>query len=47
MEEGQAPAVLGIGQHAQRLHAWSASDRELLASSDVAWVGRNDGHVML
>ena len=28
-------------------HAWSASDRELLASADVAWFGRNDGHVML
>lgn len=28
-------------------HAWSASDRELLASGDVAWFGRNDGHVML
>ncbi|HJB09619.1 MAG TPA: glycosyltransferase [Candidatus Brachybacterium merdavium] len=28
-------------------HAWSASDRELLASADVARFGRNDGHVML
>src|SRR5699024_6436661 len=27
--------------------AWSASDRELLASADVARFGRNDGHVML
>lgn len=26
-------------------HAWSASDRELMASADVAWFGRNDGHV--
>ncbi|QCR52980.1 glycosyltransferase [Brachybacterium sp. SGAir0954] len=28
-------------------HAWSASDRELLASADVAWFGRNDAHVMV
>lgn len=28
-------------------HAWSASDRELLASADVAWFGRNDRHVEL
>lgn len=27
-------------------HAWSAGDRELLASGDVAWFGRNDTHVM-
>ena len=26
-------------------HAWSASDRELMASADVAWFGRNDEHV--
>ncbi|MGO3211532.1 MAG: glycosyltransferase family protein, partial [Brachybacterium sp.] len=26
-------------------HAWSASDRELLASADVAWFGRNEAHV--
>ncbi|PZO61937.1 MAG: glycosyltransferase [Pseudoxanthomonas suwonensis] len=28
-------------------HAWSASDRELMASADVAWFGRNDVHVMV
>ncbi|MGP9736124.1 glycosyltransferase family protein [Brachybacterium sp. AOP42-C2-15] len=28
-------------------HAWSVSDRELLASADVAWFGRNDHHVMV
>ena len=28
-------------------HAWSASDRELLATADVAWYGRNDAHVMV
>lgn len=28
-------------------HAWSASDRELLASADVAWFGRNTDHVMV
>lgn len=28
-------------------HAWSASDRELLASADVAWFGRNDAHIMI
>ncbi|MFC7457048.1 glycosyltransferase [Brachybacterium sp. GCM10030267] len=28
-------------------HAWSASDRELLATGDVAWFGRNDAHVMV
>lgn len=28
-------------------HAWSVSDRELLASADVAWFGRNDAHVMV
>ncbi len=28
-------------------HAWSASDRELLATGDVAWFGRNDDHVMI
>ena len=28
-------------------HAWSANDRELLATADVAWFGRNDGHVSL
>ncbi|MGO2311176.1 MAG: glycosyltransferase family protein [Brachybacterium tyrofermentans] len=27
-------------------HAWSVSDRELSASADVAWFGRNDTHVM-
>ena len=27
-------------------HAWSASDRELLSTGDVAWFGRNDHHVM-
>lgn len=26
-------------------HAWSVDDRELLASADVAWFGRNDAHV--
>ncbi|MFC7375400.1 glycosyltransferase [Brachybacterium sp. GCM10030268] len=26
-------------------HAWSASDRELLSTADVAWFGRNDQHV--
>ena len=26
-------------------HAWSASDRELMASADVAWFGRNDTQV--
>ena len=28
-------------------HAWSASDRELLASAGVVWTGRNDAHVMI
>ena len=28
-------------------HAWSANDRELLATADVAWFGRNDVHVMV
>lgn len=28
-------------------HAWSASDRELLATADVAWFGLNDDHVMI
>lgn len=28
-------------------HAWSASDRELLASADVVWTGRNDAHAMI
>src|SRR5699024_3531179 len=28
-------------------HAWSANDRDLLATADVAWFGRNDGHVSL
>lgn len=28
-------------------HAWSASDRELMASADVAWFGRNERHVMV
>ncbi|MGO2608643.1 MAG: glycosyltransferase, partial [Brachybacterium tyrofermentans] len=28
-------------------HAWSVNDRELLASADVAWFGRNDAHVMI
>ncbi|MGO2558416.1 glycosyltransferase family protein [Brachybacterium sp.] len=28
-------------------HAWSVNDRELLSTADVAWFGRNDGHVMI
>ncbi|WP_343068437.1 glycosyltransferase family protein [Brachybacterium halotolerans] len=28
-------------------HAWSTNDRELLATGDVAWFGRNDAHVMI
>ncbi|WP_245822953.1 glycosyltransferase family protein [Brachybacterium avium] len=28
-------------------HAWSVDDRELLSTADVAWFGRNDGHVMI
>ncbi|PWH06461.1 glycosyltransferase [Brachybacterium endophyticum] len=28
-------------------HAWSPGDRELLATGDVAWFGRNDHHVMI
>ncbi|GAA1489410.1 glycosyltransferase family protein [Brachybacterium sacelli] len=27
-------------------HAWSVDDRELMASGDVAWFGRNDPHIM-
>ncbi|WP_193105883.1 glycosyltransferase [Brachybacterium sp. FME24] len=28
-------------------HAWSASDREILATGDVAWFGLNEQHVMV
>ena len=28
-------------------HAWSASDREILATGDVAWFGLNEQHVMI
>ena len=28
-------------------HAWSADDRELLSTADVAWFGRNDAHVLI
>ena len=27
-------------------HAWTVDDQELMATANVAWFGRNDGHVM-
>jgi hypothetical protein len=28
-------------------HSWNAADEHLMASADVAWYGRNEGHVMI